>query len=107
MFYATLDFDGDTIAEDATIFAYATLEEAESYLKSSYSSDEWRVSIEDGRFSDCWIKAYDKPTAVSDYLAPFDLNDLIIQAPGQHPGGHGYWITPRADILVAVLEPID
>jgi len=24
--------------------------------------------------------------------------------PGQHPGGHYYWITPNPDVMVAVIR---
>lgn len=104
-FYATLDFDGETIHENADIFAFDTRAEAEAYLVNGIDLDEWTAGIEEGRFADCWFKAHSEPDEGSDYLAPFAMDDLIVQRPGQHPGGNRYWITPRAEVLVAVLTP--
>lgn len=92
MFYATRDFDGETITEDADILAFTTLEEVKDFLGTE--------TIEVGRFSDCWIKVITEPDEDTDYTVPFKFDDLIIQRPGQHPGGFRFWITPRPDVWV-------
>jgi hypothetical protein len=33
-------------------------------------------------------------------LRPFSYTQMIISAPGTHPGGKEYWVTPRAYVLV-------
>lgn len=106
-FYATLDFD-ETIAENAHVEAFDTRAAAEAYLRAPFSADEWTVGIDDGRFSDCWIKLYSAPdfTLVRDF-EPFGADDLIVRAPGQHPGGRQWWIEPRAEILVAILKAVE
>lgn len=97
MFYATHDADNGTIAERATIRSFSTREEAVAYLLEPFDSSDWdhgTAVIEAGRFGDCWQKRHFE---VSE--SDFDI-DVSIQAPGQHPGGRYWWVTPTDKILV-------
>lgn len=107
-FYATLDADQTDIQENAYIAVFDTREDAEEYLRSQVDPAEWSVEIEGGSFGDCWIKCHNEPVdRYSVDIAPFAFEDLIIRAPGQHPGGRQWWIEPRVEVLVAVLSPLD
>ena len=110
-FYATLDNNGPSICQDADILAFDRLVDAEKYLHDA-NPTEWpttwldegmSVKIIEGDFGDCWIKTQKAPKVGDTILAPFNYNNVIVQAPGMHPGGYGYWLTPRPDILVANL----
>lgn len=111
MFYATDDHNDGLIHKNATIFAFATREEAEAYLKAGFDPEHWDFSgatIESGRFGDCWIKVHSAPDDDEHYFSPFTSDDLIILPPGQHPGGKAWWISPRADVLVLTgLRPVE
>lgn len=107
MFYATLDSEAGHINQNAYIAKFKTREEAEEYLRSTYDPSEWTVEVEEGFFGDCWIKAHDKPKVGADYLSPFSFTQLSVRAPGQHPGGFGYWIEPRVDVLIAIARPVE
>jgi len=99
MFYATHDFDGERIFENAQIVAFPSLAAAEAFLRAPFGS-EWNMesaTVSPGRFGDCWIKTIRPP---SDRFLPFSDDALIIQEPGSHPGGAAYWITPSADVFV-------
>lgn len=99
MFYATHDFDGERIVENAQIVAFPTLAAADAFLRAPFGG-EWDMTsaiIAPGRFGDCWIKTTRAP---SDCFRPFADDDLIIQGPGSHPGGAAYWTTPSPDVLV-------
>lgn len=99
MFYATHDFDGERIFQNAQIVAFPTRADAEAFLRAPFGS-EWDMTsatIAPGRFGDCWIKTLSAP---SDRFLPFADDGLIIQEPGSHPGGAAYWITPSPDVLV-------
>ena len=107
-FYATLDNDGTYICQDANIVVFDRLADAEKYLHDANPTDEWReegyvVEITEGSFGDCWVKTRKVPRVGDNILSPFNYNSVIVQAPGTHPGGSGYWLTPRDDILVADL----
>lgn len=106
-YFATQDSEDGVIAVNADIFAFATREDAETYLRSGFDPQEWNVDIEVGRFSDCWIKMHSDPTKTVIETAPFSFGELIIKAPGQHPGGQQWWIEPSAEILVATAMPIE
>lgn len=100
MFYATQDSDGIYIREDAEIRAFATLEAAKNWLLSCYDESHFDYStalFECGEYDDCWTKLHSHPT---DAVDGFELDELIVSAPGSHPGGRRWWITPRADVLV-------
>lgn len=109
-FYATIDTDGEgCISENADIFAFDTREAAEAYLRRGFDPadlDEngWTIGIEEGRFSDCWIKSSTEPAEDAGWIAPFAMDDLYVARPGQHPGGNRFWTTPRANVLVAVVK---
>lgn len=102
MFYATNDADGLKIASNATIFAFQTREEAEAWLRKPFGSewDQASIKIGHGHFGDCWIKTLKEPEADEKWLAPFRLDECIVQRPGSHPGGRMYWITPATDVLI-------
>lgn len=101
-FYATRDSEDGYINEDAHVAVFDTRAEAEAYLRDGFDSTEWAVDVEDGRYGDCWMKFQNAPRVGDTSLSPFTYNQLSILAPGQHPGGKQYWITPRPDVLVAV-----
>jgi hypothetical protein len=54
----------------------------------------------DGDFGDCWIKVHTAPGDFERYFWPFTQEQLIIAAPGQHPGGRTWWIMPSPAVLV-------
>jgi hypothetical protein len=103
-FYATRDADGRDIQRDADISVFATKAEAEAFLREPYTAgngwDEGSVVIEVGQFGDCWIKSMEAPKVGQSWIAPFSYMQLLIQRPGEHPGGKMYWTTPRPDVLV-------
>lgn len=104
-YYATLDADGEQIAQNAVILAFDTYEEARDYVESAYRDgmDEGEtLGVQVGDFGDCWLKLRSAPDA--EEIAPFDADNIIVQRPGQHPGGNVYWITPRSEILVAKID---
>lgn len=101
--YATLDSDGPNIIEGAHIEAFDSRESAVEYLLSAYRGGDWdrdSAVIEEGTFGDCWIKDRAVPKVGDPHLSPFSFTQIIVQHPGQHPGGAYYWITPRQEILV-------
>lgn len=105
MFYATQDASGHEIADSAEIKAFETLEQAEAWLLSAYDPDDFdhaMAVIEQGEFSDCWLKLYRRPdeALLASVGAPFDSDGLSVQEPGSHPGGRDWWVTPFADVLV-------
>lgn len=107
MYYATLDSDDGRIAEDAAIVKFSSREDAETFLRMQFDLGELAlqniiVEIEEGRFSDCWIKSFEPPHVGTRWIAPFSRAQLYIQRPGDHPGGRQYWTTPKPTVLVAV-----
>lgn len=107
-FYATIDTQNGYINEDADIRAFDTEIDAREYLTSAFDLDaDQQLSIEPGRFGDCWIKSHaDRQPTAADlklWAAPFPIYDVNIQTPGHHPGGGAYWITPVPPVLVAVI----
>lgn len=102
VFYATRDSEDGSIHQDAHIEKFASRAEAEAYLRNGFDHSEWAVDVEDGRYGDCWVKFQNAPRVGDASLSPFTYNQLSILAPGQHPGGKQYWITPRVEVLVAV-----
>lgn len=103
--YATVDADGRRIAEHASIAEFDTREEAEKYLLSAFDEcDRSSFKITWGDFGDCWFKAIDNPAGKDWQFEPFTEDQVSIRRPGQHPGGNFYWVTPRPDVLVAVME---
>lgn len=101
MIYATLDSEGDRIDTNANIMAFDTREKAVEFLLSAYGAKYWDVAnaiIGEGRFGDYWIRTFYPPGNVE--LEPFTFDQLSIRAPGQHPGGHWWWIEPSPPILI-------
>jgi len=104
--YATRDADGGKIGRDATIAKFVTEEAAREWLLSPYRDGGWDMDsavIEAGDYGDCWLKWMHAPRVgnpgAGEGYAPFSFNQLFIQAPGEHPGGRFWWITPRVDVL--------
>lgn len=106
-YYATNDAEDGIIAEDAHIAKFATMAEAEAYLRAGYDPAEWTVEIKVGGYSDCWIKSQAAPKVGEHWIAPFSRAQLYVQRPGQHPGGKAYWTTPKPDVLVVVARPVE
>jgi hypothetical protein len=104
--YATRDANTDsagTIDEGASVQAFETRAEAEAWLKKGFDSD-LELEIQPGEFADCWKKLPDEPRSSDSSIAPFAMKDLIVMAPGEHPGGNRYWVTPRVQVLIASME---
>ena len=105
MIYATTDANGLTISERAVIRGFASESEALSALAREYDLEPGeRLVLDAGSFGDCWIKTHDapRPDGLLD-TSPFALDDLIVQAPGSHPGGRAWWLTPSDPVMVAVI----
>ena len=100
MIYATHDNDGLKIDSSARVYAFDTREIAEAWLREAWKLSGFLVEIAEGEFGDCWFKTINAPNEVD--CRPFSEGELIIQSPGQHPGGAFYWVTPRVPVLVAV-----
>jgi hypothetical protein len=108
--YATADSDDGRIAVNATIASFRSADEASAYLLSAYDPREWDHSTAEvgpGRYGDYWMCAHSTPRAEHGQLivglsdcAPFNADQLNVAAPGQHPGGKTWWITPSVDVLV-------
>ena len=101
-FYASRDADDGCISVGANISAFDTREVAETYLREPYRHADSPPVIETGRYSDCWLKCSVESGPVA--YAPFQLDDMLILAPGQHPGGKELWLTPQPDVLIAVSQ---
>lgn len=99
-FYATRDSDGLSIARNAAIYKFATRESAERWLKAGAEDSDFSTSVEYGSFGDCWIKSLKAPQPAAPWIAPFDISELSVSSPGQHPGGPFFWTTPRCEVLV-------
>ena len=103
--YATQDYDGERIEQNAHIAAFETMDDARAYLLTHYAVGEWDIStavIEPGGYGDCWIKSTDAPSPDSTWITPFTFDQLYVQRPGQHPGGQRFWTTPTVDVLIVV-----
>lgn len=108
-FYATIDSDENGyVLEDAHIIKFSSFEEVEEFFSHCYQSfeDEWAVKIVPGIFADCWKKApcLQMIGIGSAFLRPFSYRQLSILEPGQHPGCHGWWVTPKPDVYVPLLK---
>ena len=110
MIYATHESEEGRIMENATIYAFENEAAAREYLLTTYDAAEWdreSATIEPGRFADAWIRTYSKPHIEGEKLIsglcdfePFYASLLWVTAPGQHPGGKAWWVTPSPDVLV-------
>lgn len=106
---ATTDNDGEHINEGADIVAFDTREQAEAWLRRSYEDgleEGETIRFEAGRFADCWIKFPHAPDDGQE-IGGVPFEQLNVQAPGTHPGGRFWWITPRAEVLVAIVDPVE
>jgi hypothetical protein len=106
MYYATHYSENGKIDQGADISAFPTEQEARDWLLKAFEGsglqeDGFEIVIETGSYGDCWIKYSRAPEDHDRWVTPFALDDLYVAAPGQHPGGKIYWITPRPDVLVA------
>ena len=108
--YATTDADGGRISQNATIREFASEQEARTYLLHGYDAADWKLETAEigaGDFGDCWVKMHSAPQTDGDELivglfdcAPFKADQLIVQSPGQHPGGRAWWIEPIEPVLI-------
>lgn len=107
VFY-TLDADGDRIPERADICKAASKQEALAAMRRRYEGADFEVvDLEPGRFGDCWLKVYDRKTLdLKERDWADEAGALMVQAPGEHPGGQAYWVTPCADVFVPVLREL-
>lgn len=110
--YMTFDADDDRIADRGTISGYDSPEEALAVARKSYEGSGFVVTgLESARYGDCWFKVQSGPTPdqLERWAAEADMNvdDLIVQGPGTHPGGRAWWITPRVDVMTPVLIESD
>lgn len=111
--YATTDADGGRVSQNATIHAFASEQEARTYLLRGYDAADWKLETAEigaGDFGDCWVKVHSAPQIEGDKLiaglfdcAPFKADQLIVQSPGQHPGGRVWWIEPSEEVLVVTF----
>lgn len=106
--YATRDADGVTIRENAPIRPFRTAAEAEEWLLAAHDLEPGeRPVVKVGEFGDCWTMCH-RPPELDIGLgswSPFTIEELIVQAPGTHPGGRMWWVTPRPPVLVVTFEP--
>lgn len=106
MIYATYANDGNRIYNAAGIKAFETEEAARAWLLSSFDPAEYNHAtavIRPGEFSDAWFKFYTWDAGDENCFAPFTAEQLYIQAPGEHPGGKAWWVTPRPPVLVVAM----
>lgn len=100
--YATANNEGEWISQDAEILEFETREDAEDYLCKVWSLEpNESLTLTAGSFSDCWIKSTTSPDGL-DY-GPFSAEQLQVSAPGTHPGGPWWWITPGPEVLVGII----
>jgi len=108
IYYATLDSEAGHIEEDAHIASFKTYQDSVLYLAHKaidYLEPGEVMTYEAGDFSDCWIKSIPNPEngCLQEWDGnPFSVDDMMIQRPGDHPGGKVYWVTPRHTVLVRV-----
>lgn len=84
----------------ASIRAFGDMATLTAWLLGGLDEDErddYEVVV--GEFGDCWIKSYAPVEEVD--IRPFELDDLIIAAPGSHPGGNCLWITPNPEVWIS------
>ena len=105
-FYSTGDSANGIIAQNAKIEQFDSREAACAYLATCHADglDEGEgLTFETGAFADCWVKRHDREEVEApDYAeGPFEKDDLSILAPGQHPGGKAWCVTPFPEVLIA------
>ena len=102
-YYATWDSnENGIIARNAEIRAFETLAEAEAYAAGEIGPAEWILEFGPGRWSDCWFKTTRYPHEEASSILPFKTADIEVLSPGEHPGGVGYWVTPRHPVIVVI-----
>lgn len=106
-YYATTNNEGQYITEGAHIARFETEAEAIAYVMDAASSltEDHTIDIAHGSYGDCWVKLPHNPRVGDTAISPFSRNQLVVQGPGQHPGGRAYWVTPRANVIIAVATP--
>ena len=103
--YFTSDADAHKIAERADIREAATEAEALAELRRGFMDGDFEVAgMERGSFSDCWVKFVNRPTPDDLARLEREAGPLHVAAPGTHPGGRFWWITPASVIFVPVLK---
>lgn len=108
--YATADYDeadGLKVAQNATIYKFTADTEAEAkglalrHLSANCSYRDEYCKLAPADFGDCWIKAYgNNPPDIR----PFDLDEMIVQGPGSHPGGNCTWYSPLPTVYLLRVE---
>lgn len=110
-FYAVAT-DGTRLDCNSVILSAPTDQAAIAALKAAVAAmgEELEfLGVESGNWGDAAIKVHGEPSEhdlmrwAAEIGVPAD--SLIVQAPGSHPGGNFYWITPAVDVLVAVYGP--
>lgn len=102
-YYATTFAEEGYIKKYADIEAFKTREEAVEWLTigaGDLDEDE-ELIIEEGRFAGVWIDA-EQPEICD--IRPFRSDQMIVRAPGSHPGGPCYWLTPEPPVLIATIR---
>jgi hypothetical protein len=113
--YATHDNEQTHITENADIFPFDTEAEARDWLLDHWADfvrdaeadgEPVTITTEWGDFGDCWVKSHLKPSAddIGIWCAPFPPDEMHIRAPGTHPGGKQWWISPGGnEVMVATV----
>lgn len=118
--YATRDNDGHVIRENAYIRFFETDKEAQEWLAEAIDLESFReddsasfIVYEHGGFSDCWIRLHRDPFTdgllgyvVTEISRPLTYEGVPVSLnpPGDHPGGREWWITPKVDVLIALVR---
>lgn len=110
--FYSLSADGTRLDSTCNILSAPTEQEAMAALKASVAEmgNEFEfIGFESGNWGDAAIKVHGRPSEhdLVQWAAKLGVpaDSLIVQAPGSHPGGDYYWITPAVDVLVAVYGP--
>lgn len=109
--YLTFDAEGCHIAKCAEISSHRDMDAALAAARNVYAYSDFEVAgLEPGSFGDCWIKLYSDPRTDDGKIAPhidtrpFTAQEMMVLAPGQHPGGRAWWIEPGVTVYVPILR---
>jgi hypothetical protein len=93
MFFFIVD---DSDQAEVKVYAADTQQDAHQHaVHDGLLITDWeRVDLPE------WIKVQDRPSSdqLADWVAPLSADDVVVKAPGTHPGGNAYWIEPSADV---------
>lgn len=112
-YYLTNDSSDGMAHENAEFIKVSTKEEALTHFKEQYEDSGFIVTglIELFGFADCWCKCHFKPD--QDLLENLagqigcSVDDIHVSAPGTHPGGRSWWITPHINMLSPMLIEVE